>query len=311
MNDVASGSYDRDFNGFQTSRWAPAFEGFPMTRFVVVTPVLNGSRFIRATLDSVQAQTDSDWVHYLVDGGSTDGTLDILAQAAETNPRRRIITGKDKSLYDAVFKGFEHAHADSVVDPQTICVWLNSDDLLMPWAFATLRQQFDLTGAEWMAALPCIWDGEGRLEIVQPFNWFPRRLIRAGQFHNRSLGTIQQESTFFTHSLLLKLPPDTIDNIRAKKLAGDFLLWREFARHAELVPVITAVSGFRLHGANLSTAQEDAYFDEIRDAGVRLPPPWLGRVLRAGFRQSALLKTGEGFRQAWRAKATPSSSLRS
>jgi glycosyltransferase involved in cell wall biosynthesis len=276
-----------------------------MTRFVVVTPVLNGSQFIRATLASVQAQTDGDWIHYLVDGGSTDGTLDILAEAVEEDPRRRVITGEDKSLYDAMFKGFEHAHADGLTDPQIICVWLNSDDLVMPWAFATLRQRFDRTGAEWMAALPCIWDGEGRLEIVQPYNWFPRRLIRAGQFHNRSLGTIQQESTFFTRSLLSKVPRNTIERIRTKRLAGDFLLWREFARHAELVPIMTAVAGFRLHGANLSSSHEVGYFEEIRDSGVRLPPRWLGRVLRIGFRQSALLRTGEEFRQAWRAKEAP------
>lgn len=271
-----------------------------MPRFVIVTPVLNGAKFIRATLDSVRAQTDDDWVHYLVDGGSTDGTLEILAQAAEDDSRRRIVTGKDRGLFDAWFKGFEHAFADGITDPRTICVWLGSDDLLMPWAFATLRQHFDKPGVEWVSTLPCIWDAEGRLEIVQPFNWCPRRLIRSGQFHNRNIGSLQMESIFFTRSLLSKVSPEVLESIRTKKLAGDFQLWREFARHAELVPVMTAVSGFRLHGANLSSVQEDKYLKEVKAAGAWLPPARLGRVLRASFRLITLLKTDARFRQAWR-----------
>lgn len=271
-----------------------------MTRFVIVTPVLNAANFIEATLDSIRAQTDPDWVHYIVDGGSTDGTLQILEQAVAGDTRRRLVTGRDKGLYDAMFKGFERSHADGFTDPRTICIWLNADDLLMPWALATLRQKFDETGAEWISALPCIWDLRGRLEVVKPYNWYPRRLILAGLFNNRSLGAIQQECTYFTRSLLSKVPPETVESIRSKKLAGDFLLWREFARHTELVSVMTAVGGFRAHGANLSSTQEAVYYREIREAGVRLPPEWLGRVLRVGFRQPALVRAGEAYRQACR-----------
>jgi glycosyltransferase involved in cell wall biosynthesis len=271
-----------------------------MTRFVVVTPVLNGAQFIRDNLASVRAQSDGDWVHYLIDGGSVDGTLEIVTQAAEEDPRIRVVTGKDRSLFDAWFKGFEAATAEGLTTPQTICVWLGCDDLLMPWAFSTLRQQFDQTGAEWIAALPCMWDVDGRLEIVQPFNWYPRRLIRAGQFHNRSLGAMQMESIFFTHGLLSRLSSDTIERIRVRKLAGDFLLWREFSRHAELVPIMTAVAGFRLHGTNLSAVHGDRYFGEIRASGVWLPPAGLARILRAGFRQIAIVKSGGVFRSAWR-----------
>lgn len=270
-----------------------------MPPVIVVTPVLNGSKYVRETLGSIQAQTDGDWIHYLVDGGSVDGTLEILQDAVKGDSRRRLLAGRDKGLYDAMFKGFERADADGFNDPRTICVWLNSDDLLMPWAFATLRQHFDTTGAEWIASLPCLWNGEGHLEIVQPFNWYPRRLIRAGQFNNLILGSLQQESIFFTRSLLSRLPAESVDRIRATRLAGDFLLWREFARYAELLPIMTVTGGFRLHGANLSSLQSEKYFNEIAAAGVRLPPSWLGRVMRVGFRQVASLKSGATFRRTW------------
>jgi glycosyltransferase involved in cell wall biosynthesis len=268
-----------------------------MTRFVIITPVLNGATYVAATLASVQGQTDVDWVHYLVDGGSTDGTLELLTQAAADDPRRRIVTGRDKGLYDALFKGFEHAAADGVNDAKTICVWLNSDDLLMPWAFATLRHAFDETGADWVTALPALWDKDGRLVLVQPYNWYPRRLIRAGQFHNRSLGFIQQESTFFTLNLLSKLPASTIETIRNNKLAGDFLLWREFANHSALVSIVATVAGFRNHGSNASVAQSTKYFDEIKNAGVWVGPRWLGRVFRLAYYPLALIAAVRGYRR--------------
>ncbi|MBU3748963.1 MAG: glycosyltransferase [Mycobacterium sp.] len=268
-----------------------------MARFVVVTPVLNGATYISATLDSIRAQTDPDWIHYLVDGGSTDGTLDIIARAVAEDSRRRLLVGTDRGLYDAVFKGFERARADGVIRPDTICAWLGSDDLLMPWAVATLRERFDATGAEWMAAVPTIWDYEGRLALVLRPNWYPRQLIRAGLFNPRILGGIQQESTFFTASLLAKLPAETVATIRTARLAGDFLLWRAFARYADLVPITAAVAGFRKHGGNLSTTQVESYYQEIRDSGVRIPPAWLGRVLRRGYRLLASRATSRQLRR--------------
>lgn len=270
-----------------------------MTRFVVVTPLLNAATFIEATLASVDAQTDPDWVHYLMDGGSTDGTLELLAEAANKESRRQILTGRDNSLYDAIFKGFEHSAANGHTDPDTIFVWLNSDDLLMPWAFATLRQAFDETGAEWITALPSLWDKKGRLVLTQPFNWYPRWLIRAGQFHARSLGFIQQESTFFKRSLLSKLSAADIARIRSNKLAGDFLLWREFSRHTALVSIVTPVAGFRNHGANASLTQWANYFAEIKAAGIWVPPPWLGRVFRIAYLPFALVATARNFKKRY------------
>lgn len=270
-----------------------------MARFVVVTPILNGAHYIAANLASIKAQSDADWLHYIVDGGSTDGSIDILRKAALEDPRRRVVTGTDRGLYDAVFKGFDQASADGVLEPNTVCVWLGSDDLIMPWAFATLRQQFDETGADWIAALPAIWDNAGRLVVVQPYNWYPRSLIRRGLFNNRGLGAIQQESTFFTYRLLSKLPHETVEQIRKSKLAGDFMLWREFAKFAPLVPVPVTVAGFRQHGENLSTVRVDSYLNEVRATQTWIPPARLGKLSRLVFRALAALATALSFRRSW------------
>lgn len=255
-----------------------------MTRFVIVTPVFNCVDYVQATLDSIRSQTDADWVHYVIDGGSTDGTLEVLRKSAEADTRRHIVSERDGGIYDALFKGFERSAADGFTDPRTVYVWINGDDLLMPWALAVLRKAFDETGAEWIMAAPAHWDGAGRLGFVGRNNWHPRWLVRSGQFNGRSLGFIQQESTFFTRSLLEKLPGSAIRDIRGKKLAGDFILWREFAKFARPVPIMVPVAGFRQHTTNASTSQMDRYYAEIVDDGLWLPPSWLGRMFGRAYR---------------------------
>lgn len=252
-------------------------------RFFVVTPVRNGATFLSETLKSIDAQNHADWTHYVVDGGSTDGTIELVQKSMEAEPRRRLIQGRDEGLYDAVFKGFEAIAADGLRDDD-ICLWLNADDLLTPWAFATMQQAFDLYGADWITGQPGQWDAEGRLVLVEPIGWYPRWFIAHGWFNVACLGSIQQESTFFTARILHKLSSEAVANIRGTRLAGDFLLWREFSRFSPLRVLPTMVGGFRLHGANLSTKSVDGYVKELRANGAVLLPKIVASCCRHSYR---------------------------
>jgi glycosyltransferase involved in cell wall biosynthesis len=271
-----------------------------MCPFVIITPVLNGACFISENLAAISGQTDTSWVHYVVDGGSSDGTQEIVRRSLSDDSRRHLIEGHDRGLYDAIFKGFAQARLDGYVDPDGVCLWLNADDKMMPWAIATLRQAFDQTRADWITALPSLWDAEGRLVLVSPYAWHPRALIRLGLFHGKGLGWIQQESSFFTRRLLDRLDPAAIERICATKLAGDFLLWQEFARYAAPKPIPIAVSGFRSHGANASTTKMDDYYAELKRAGIQMIPVWLGLILRLFFRPVALLQAATSVRRQLR-----------
>ena len=90
----------------------------------IVTPSYNQGQFIRATIDSVLTQ-DYPAVEYLVvDGGSTDGTIDILRGYGD---RVRWTSGPDAGQTDAIHRGFAAATGKYIA-------WLNSDDVYLPGA---------------------------------------------------------------------------------------------------------------------------------------------------------------------------------
>jgi len=92
----------------------------PDTRGVtVVTAVLNGRATLERTLASVREQTWPDVEHVVVDGGSTDGTVDLLRSA----PGVRWTSEPDRGLYDAMNRGIAR-----VTDPARYLVFLNADD---------------------------------------------------------------------------------------------------------------------------------------------------------------------------------------
>ncbi len=85
----------------------------------VITVCRNSASTIGATIRSVQQQGWSDYEHLIVDGGSTDGTIELV-QSLE-HPRLRLQSGPDKGLYDAMNKGAAAARGD-------LFAFLNSDD---------------------------------------------------------------------------------------------------------------------------------------------------------------------------------------
>jgi len=101
-----------------------------VTPFVtIVTATLNRRAFLERALASAMREGLGDVQHVVVDGGSTDGTLDLLA----TYPHLDIVCEPDRNLYDAWNKGIARARGDFIL-------LLNSDDELAPGALAEARR---------------------------------------------------------------------------------------------------------------------------------------------------------------------------
>lgn len=99
-------------------RWARRGQAAPDEPLVtIVTPCLDAVGTIGATLESVREQTHPAIQHLVVDGGSTDGTLDVLASA----PRLQWITARDGGMYEALHRGLQLAGGD-------LLAYQNADD---------------------------------------------------------------------------------------------------------------------------------------------------------------------------------------
>lgn len=107
-----------------TSRTRPLFS--------IITPTFERAELLERTLRSVRAQTYDAVEHIVIDGGSTDRTVDLLQRYARTYPLRWI-SEPDRGMYDAVNKGLRLATG-------TILAYLNSDDLYFPWTLATVQE---------------------------------------------------------------------------------------------------------------------------------------------------------------------------
>lgn len=109
-------------------------------KFSIVTATFNSRSSIADAIASVAAQTHGDIEHIIVDGNSTDGTLDIIN--ARPNRVRQIICEPDQGIYDALNKGIGAATGD-------IVGFVHSDDVLAAHdVVAAIAEVFESSGAD-------------------------------------------------------------------------------------------------------------------------------------------------------------------
>ncbi len=101
----------------------------------VVTATLNRRNFLPRCLDSVAAQDYPDKEHVIIDGGSTDGTVEVLQEYARRHPHIRWISEPDGGLSQALNKGLARATGDAVGV-------LGDDDYYLPGALARVAEEF-------------------------------------------------------------------------------------------------------------------------------------------------------------------------
>ncbi len=229
----------------------------------IVTPTLNQAGFIEDALASVAGQTYEPIEHIVVDGGSNDGTLEILRRWGETG-RIRWISGPDLGMYDAINKGL-------AITSGSILAYLNSDDLYFPWtvaaAVAGLARR-PKAGAVFGDSITVELSTGAQYAVFQPP--FRRSIVAAA---GPWAGLIVQPTVFWRRSAWETIGPFDA-NLR---FVGD----REyFLRLGRLFPVerldeFLAIE--RHHAAALSTAQREQLAREDQRA-IRRSVDWHTRL---------------------------------
>jgi glycosyltransferase involved in cell wall biosynthesis len=220
----------------------------------IVTPSYNHNSFIEATIHSVLGQGYPNLEYIIVDGGSTDGTVDIIKKYAD-----RIawwVSEPDKGQTDAINKGFACAKGE-------IFAWLNSDDTYEPGAVqeavALLCAQPDIGliygNANYI-------DENGAKIGLFPAAQTDYRRLRRGYVH------IPQQAAFFRADLWRKIGP--LDP--SFYFAMDYDLWVRIAAIAPLQYTPQTWANFRLHGRGKTIIADDRCWPEMvrihfRDGG--------------------------------------------
>jgi glycosyltransferase involved in cell wall biosynthesis len=224
-------------------------------RISIVTPSFNQARFIGRTVDSVLGQTgDFDLEYLVVDGASTDGTLDLLRAYGD---RLRWISEKDAGQADAINKGLQRATGE-------ILAWINSDDVLCPGALARVALAFAAhPGTEWL---------HGRCQVADEDDRVVRRWIslykhvRCLRYSFDSLlaeNYVSQMTVFWRRAAWDAVGP--LDP--SLRFAFDYDLWLKLARRGPPVYLGEApLACFRWYETSKSGAEFGRQFEE--DAAV-------------------------------------------
>jgi len=224
-----------------------------LPKISIVTPSYNQGKFLEDCMASVLNQGYANIEYVIIDGGSTDGSIDVIR-----NHEDRLaywISEPDGGHFDALNKGFNKTTGE-------IMAWLNSDDKSTPWAFSIVAEIFNsFPQVEWLTSVyPLFWDKDGRAVACSYSGGFHRKAFYKGanllgrKWYARCW--IQQESTFWRRSLWNRAGACVDSTLR---VAGDFELWARFYQYADLYGVATPLGGFRDHGNQITAHRMEEY----------------------------------------------------
>ena len=213
----------------------------------IVTISFNQGEYLEQTILSVLNQQYPNLEYIIIDGGSTDNSVEIIRKYE--SKLAYWVSEKDKGMYDAIQKGFEKSTGE-------IMAWINSDDCYHTNSFFVVSEIFSqFQKVEWLQGMPSIIDESGRIVMVLDF-----RRWAIYDYLSRDKAFIQQESCFWRRSLWER-SGGTINT--SLKYAGDYALWLTFFDYAELYCTNTIIGGFRMRTKNqFSLEKMDEYHAE-------------------------------------------------
>jgi glycosyltransferase involved in cell wall biosynthesis/SAM-dependent methyltransferase len=224
----------------------------PLPRMSLVTPVFNGVSHIAETLESVLQQDYPDLEYIIVDGGSTDGTLDIIRHYQQRTdlPQRisLVVSEPDQGMYDAIAKGFEQASGE-------VYCYLNADDLLECNSLKSVGEYFAGHPATQVIYHEdvVLLDGWKYPNVRQPEGVDTLDLL-AGHI-------LFQDGVFWRREVY-----EAVGGIRRDlKLAGDFDLWLRMSAQCRFIRRPGHVSCFRIRPGQLSSEMQ-AYHTEMQQS---------------------------------------------
>jgi glycosyltransferase involved in cell wall biosynthesis len=219
-------------------------KNFPLVS--IITPCRNSETYIEETILSVINQTYPNIEYIVVDGGSTDATLEIIRRYEASITRWT--SEPDEGMYQAINKGMSRVRGD-------IVAYLNSDDLYFPDTISKVVDFFKANQSiDVVYGNPDIIDGDGKklyTWIYPNFNW--------KRFTSADYMMMGQPATFWRRALMDKI--GLFDE--SMKMASDFDFFIRAGMSGTLGHVSDALAQFRFHSAALSSNQKELNDQEV------------------------------------------------
>ncbi len=212
----------------------------------IITPSLNQARYLESTIESVLSQDYSRLEYIIVDGESTDGSLDIIRKYE--SKLAWWVSEKDSGQTEAINKGFERAKGD-------IFAWINSDDTYEPAAVnRAIRFLMDNPDVGLVYGDANYINNAGKVIGKFPAAQTDDRRLRRGYVH------IPQQAAFFRAHLWHSVGP--LDP--SFYFAMDYDLWRRIARQSKLYYMKGQIfANFRIHTSGKSILADDRCWPEM------------------------------------------------
>jgi glycosyltransferase involved in cell wall biosynthesis len=249
-------------------------------RISVVTPCLNRAGMVEETIRSVLLQDYPDLEYILIDGGSTDGTVDVVRRYERW--LTFWVSEPDQGQSDALNKGFGVATGE-------VLAYLNADDIYMPGALGTVGRAFADSGVSWHS-------GRGRLfgpGVGWGYTWPRKPFAERWQWLVRNC--LVQPSTFWRREAAQRVGPFNLE----LAVSMDHEYWlRLLASGYGLTWTNEVLSGFRVHPGSVTGRWGGAFAEE----GKLLRRRYMA-VLAAGDEHRVLgaLAMHEARKHRWRA----------
>jgi glycosyltransferase involved in cell wall biosynthesis len=239
-------------------------DGLPLVS--IVTPSLNQGRFIRHTIDSVLSQDYPRLEYLVVDGGSTDGTVDILRSYGDRLTWR---SAPDSGQADAVNSGFRLSRGE-------ILGWVNSDDTYEPGAVTA--------AVEHLMAHPDIAVVYGNAYYIDHHH----TVIGAHPTEDFSMSRLAETCLIGQPAAFIRRHPlEAVGMLDPTLRYGmDYDLWIRLGRRYRIDRIDRFLASMRRHPHTKSFSQSDQMFRELyaiaRRSFGRVPPHW--RACRVYYR---------------------------
>jgi glycosyltransferase involved in cell wall biosynthesis len=209
------------------------------SKLSIITPSLNRVKFIVQAVESVQAQDLplNQVQHIIIDGGSTDGTLELLHKY----PHLKVISEHDNGLYDAINKGVRLADGE-------IIGLLNTDDLYTPNIFGTIIDKFNSTGADAIIGSAQLFEEDlNGIKIMQTFS--PINWQNEHERWERLADSIIPNAWFFRRNVFTNVG---LFDPSIKIMADREFLWRIGTSNLKVEAIEQVVYWYRSHADSLT-----------------------------------------------------------